>query len=44
MEMMMMMVWCLASDATGVRVLGDCADYGTASIVAVLARERLLRR
>jgi len=33
----MMMVLCLAIDATGVRVLGDCVDYGTASIVAVLA-------
>ena len=28
---------CLAIDATGVRVLGGCVDYGTASIVAVLA-------
>jgi len=30
-------VLCLAIDATGVRVLGGCVDYGTASIVAVLA-------
>ena len=35
------MVLCLASDATGVRVLGGCVDYGAASIVAVLA---VLRR
>ena len=40
MEMKMML--CLASDATGVRVLGGCVNYGTASIVAVLPW--LLRR
>ena len=33
----MMIIFCLASNATGVQVLGGCAGYGTASIVAVLA-------
>ena len=33
----MIMMLCLASDATGVRVLGGCVGYGTTSIVAVLA-------
>jgi len=28
---------CLASDATGVRVLGGCVNYGTKSVVAVIA-------
>ena len=42
MMMMMMTMMRLASDATGVRVLGGCVNYGTASIVAVLPW--LLRR